>query len=60
MALPSGQLSNTVWAISPAESDGLNKNSFVFPLTKISRRFICKLNKIDIITFSLSIGFLMF
>lgn len=26
--------------MSPAESDGLNRNSFVLPLTSISRRFI--------------------
>lgn len=39
---PSGQLSNTVCAISPAESDGLNRNSFVLPLTSIKRKFICK------------------
>lgn len=36
----SGQFSNTVSAMSPAESDGLNRNSFVLPLTSISRRFI--------------------
>lgn len=36
----SGQLSNTVCAISPAESDGLNRNSFVLPLTSIKRKFI--------------------
>lgn len=38
--LPSGQLSNTVCAISPAESVGLNRNSFVLPLTSIKRKFI--------------------
>lgn len=38
--LPSGHWSNTVCAISPAESDGLNKNSFVLPLTRIRRKFI--------------------
>lgn len=37
---PSGQLSNTVCAMSPAESLGLNRNSFVFPLTRINRRLI--------------------
>lgn len=39
--IPSGQLSKTCCAISPAESLGLKRNSFVFPLTRISRRFIC-------------------
>lgn len=34
-----GQLSNTCWAISAAESFGLKANSLVLPLTKISRRF---------------------
>jgi hypothetical protein len=38
--VPSGQLSNTVCAMSPAESLGLNRNSFVFPLTRINRRLI--------------------
>jgi hypothetical protein len=28
--------------MSPAESLGLNRNSFVFPLTRINRRLICK------------------
>lgn len=37
---PSGQLSKTNWAISPAESLALNKNSSVFPLTSINRRLI--------------------
>lgn len=36
----SGQFSNTVSAISPAESVCLKRNSFVFPLTSISLRFI--------------------
>lgn len=40
--LPCGQFSNTWWAMSPAESLGLNRNSFVFPLTRMRRRFIWK------------------
>jgi len=35
-----GQLSKTNCAISPALSLGLNKYSFVFPLTRINRKFI--------------------
>lgn len=38
---PSGQFSKTWWAMSPAESLGLNRNSFVLPLTRMRRRFIC-------------------
>lgn len=43
--LPSGQQSKTCCAISPADSFGLKRNSFVFPLTRMRRRFIC--NKKD-------------
>lgn len=43
--LPSGQLSKTCWAMSPAESLGLKRNSFVFPLTSINRRLICNKTK---------------
>lgn len=43
--VPSGQFSKTWWAMSPAESLGLNRNSFVLPHTSISRRFICKTRK---------------
>lgn len=35
-----GQLSYTCFAMSEAESLGENRNSFVFPLTKMRRRFI--------------------
>lgn len=42
---PIGQLSYTCFAISAAESFGENKNSFVFPLTKMRRKFICKEEK---------------
>lgn len=35
-----GQLSKTNCAMSPALSLGLNKYSFVFPLTRINRKFI--------------------
>lgn len=42
---PSGQFSNTWCAISPAESLGLNRNSFVLPLTRMRRRFICEAQK---------------
>lgn len=38
-AQSSGQFSNTCCAMSPAESLGLNRNSFVFPLTRMRRRF---------------------
>lgn len=38
--VPSGQLSNTCCAMSPADSLGLKRNSFVLPLTRISFRFI--------------------
>jgi hypothetical protein len=43
--LPSGQLSKTCCAISPADSLGLNRNSLVLPLTRMSRRLICKNTK---------------
>lgn len=43
--LPSGQLSNTYCAISPAELLALNKNSFVLPLTNIKRKLICNKRK---------------
>lgn len=46
--LPSGQLSNTICAISPAESEGLNKNSFVLPLTSMRRKFIWKKEKSNV------------
>jgi len=36
----SGQLSKTYWAMSPALSLGEKRYSLVFPLTRISRRFI--------------------
>ena len=39
---PSGHCSNTIFAISPADSDGLKRNSFVLPLTRIRRRLILK------------------
>lgn len=35
-----GQLSYTCLAMSAAESLGEKRNSFVFPLTKMSRRLI--------------------
>lgn len=35
-----GQLSYTCFAMSEAESLGENRNSFVFPLTKMRRKFI--------------------
>lgn len=35
-AQSSGQLSKTCWAMSPADSLGLNRNSFVLPLTNIN------------------------
>lgn len=42
--LPSGQLSKIAWAISPAESLGLNMNSLVLPLTRINLRLIYNKN----------------
>lgn len=54
----SGQLSNTVCAISPAESEGLNRNSFVLPLTSINRRFILSAG-IVLDIFGVAVVFLM-
>lgn len=51
----SGQLSKTCCAISPADSLGLKRNSFVFPLTNISRKLILSAGicLLDIILFIL-------
>lgn len=43
--LPIGQLSYTCLAMSAAESLGEKRNSFVFPLTKMSRRLIWNTDK---------------
>lgn len=48
--VPSGQFSNTWCAMSPAESLGLNRNSFVLPLTRMRRRFICKQRNVAVNT----------
>lgn len=40
--LPSGQVSNTCWAMSPAESELSNRYSRLCPFTMISRRLICR------------------
>lgn len=42
--VPIGQLSYTCLAMSAAESFGENRNSFVFPLTRMSLKLICNTN----------------
>lgn len=49
-----GQLSYTCFAMSEAESLGENRNSFVFPLTKMRRKFIISAGTLlDILPFDI-------